>query len=196
MKNSVKSRENQLTNFSVIKEAQPQAAFLPFANALRKKLSYFVRTNSNIRPLLLPLERIIRSTFIPALTRGHICNYKKYHYFLTNQIRQIGSSIMKSNKITLAHTISIKQQILQYKINEDNLKKFKTEVKKSKKENNKVFIEKILTQMNDKGKHLVDLSTQTGVSNWLMILSITEFGFELYLSSSSGIQSDYFVAGK
>ena len=103
---------------------------------------------------------------------------------------------MKSNKITLAHTISRKQQILQYKINEDNLKKFKTEVKKSKKENNKVFIEKILTQMNDKGKHLVDLSTQTGVSNWLMILSITEFGFELYLSSSSGIQSDYFVAGK
>lgn len=102
---------------------------------------------------------------------------------------------MKSNKITLAHTISIKQQILQYKINEDNLKKFKTEVKKSKKEN-KVFIEKILTQMNDKGKHLVDLSTQTGVSNWLVILSITEFGFELYLSSSSGIQSDYVVAGK
>ena len=50
--------------------------------------------------------------------------------------------------------------------------------------------------MNDKGKHLVDLSTQTGVSNWLVILSITEFGFELYLSSSSGIQSDYFVAGK
>lgn len=102
---------------------------------------------------------------------------------------------MKSNKITLAHTISIKQQILQYKINEDNLKKFKTEVKKSKKEN-KVFIEKILTQMNDKGKHLVDLSTQTGVSNWLVILLITEFGFELCLSSSSGIQSDYVVAGK
>ena len=38
MKNSVKSRDNQLINFSVIRETQPQAAYLPFANALRKKI--------------------------------------------------------------------------------------------------------------------------------------------------------------
>ena len=33
--------------------------------------------------------------------------------------------------------------------------------------------------MNDKEKHLVDISTETGISNWLTALPITEFGFEL-----------------
>ena len=33
--------------------------------------------------------------------------------------------------------------------------------------------------MNDKGKRLVDISTQTGVSKWLTVLPITEFAFEL-----------------
>ena len=33
--------------------------------------------------------------------------------------------------------------------------------------------------MNNKEKRLVDISTLTGVSNWLTVLPITEFGFEL-----------------
>ena len=40
--------------------------------------------------------------------------------------------------------------------------------------------------MNDKEKRLVDISTQTGVSNWLTVLQITGFGLN-YLSSNSGI---------
>ena len=33
--------------------------------------------------------------------------------------------------------------------------------------------------MNDKQKGLVDISTLIGVSNWLTVLPITDFGFEL-----------------
>ena len=33
--------------------------------------------------------------------------------------------------------------------------------------------------MNDKEKRLVDISTLTGVSNWLTVLPIIEFGLEL-----------------
>ena len=33
--------------------------------------------------------------------------------------------------------------------------------------------------MNDKEKRLVDLSFQTGVSNWLIVLPITKFRFGL-----------------
>ena len=32
--------------------------------------------------------------------------------------------------------------------------------------------------MNDKENRAVDISTPTGVSNWLTVLPITEFGFE------------------
>ena len=41
--------------------------------------------------------------------------------------------------------------------------------------------------MNDKEKRLVDISTLTGVSNWLTVLPIPELGFE-FLSSNFGIQ--------
>ena len=57
--------------------------------------------------------------------------------------------------------------------------KLKTEIKKSKQENYKNVIERITTKMNDKEICLVDISTQTGFSNWLTVLPITDFGFEL-----------------
>ena len=40
------------------------------------------------------------------------------------------------------------------------------------------FEKLIRTLMNNKEKRLVNISTQTGVSNWLTVLPITEFGFE------------------
>ena len=33
--------------------------------------------------------------------------------------------------------------------------------------------------MNDKEERLVDISTLTGVSSWLIVFPITEFGFKL-----------------
>ena len=66
-----------------------------------------------------------------------------------------------------------------YDVIEDNLKKLKTGTKKSKEENYKNVIKRLTTEMNGKEKRLVDISTQTGVSNRLIVLPITEFGFEL-----------------
>ena len=42
----------------------------------------------------------------------------------------------------------------------------------------KNIIERLTDEMNDKGKRPMDISTLTGVSNWLIVLPITEFGFE------------------
>ena len=80
---------------------------------------------------------------------------------------------MNSSKITSELTALIKQQSLQYDKIEDNLKKLKTEIKKSKGENYKNVTGRIITEMNDKEKHLVNISTQTGVLNWLTVLPIT-----------------------
>ena len=66
-----------------------------------------------------------------------------------------------------------------YDVIEDNLKKLKTGTKKSKEENYKNIIKRLTTETNGKEKRLVDISTQTGVSNRLKVLPITEFGVEL-----------------
>ena len=51
-------------------------------------------------------------------------------------------------------------------------------IKKSIEEKYKNVIESLTAEMNNKEKRLVDISTLTGVSNWLTVLPITEFGFE------------------
>ena len=61
----------------------------------------------------------------------------------------------------------------------DNMdKKVNTEIKNSIEEKYKNAIERLTTEMNDNEKRIVDISTLTGVSNWLTVLAITEFGFE------------------
>ena len=53
---------------------------------------------------------------------------------------------------------------------------WKREVKKSKED--KRTIERITSEMNDKGKGLVDINSN-GVSNWLTVPPFAEFGLEL-----------------
>ena len=68
-----------------------------------------------------------------------------------------------SNKIIPELTTLIKFQInksLEYDIYEDNLRKLKTEIKKSKQENYKNVADRIITEINDIEKRLVVLSTQ------------------------------------
>ena len=43
----------------------------------------------------------------------------------------------------------------------------------------KVNRRKLTIEMDEKEKHLVGILTLTGVSNWLTVLPITEFGLEL-----------------
>ena len=43
----------------------------------------------------------------------------------------------------------------------------------------KSAIKKLATEMNEKEKGLVDISALTGLSNWLRVLSVSEFRFEL-----------------
>ena len=59
------------------------------------------------------------------------------------------------------------------------MKKLKQEIKTTKEEKHKQTYERILSLKNENDKRLLELSTQTGVSNWLTVLPITEFGFEL-----------------
>ena len=57
---------------------------------------------------------------------------------------------MNSSKITLElTTYNINKKTLLHDIREDNLKKLKTEIKKSTEENCKNVIERIITKMND-----------------------------------------------
>ena len=147
VKDLVKDCDNQLTIEPTIAKTKPQAAYSAFACGFKNKLNYFVRTISNIRHLLLPLESTIKNNFIPAVTGGHICSDKE-RVLISLPTRYGGLAIpifhetgeiefMNSSKITSELTPLIIQQCLQCNIHENILKKLKTEVKESKEENYK-----------------------------------------------------------
>ena len=77
VKDLIKDWDNQLTILSIIAETQPKAACSAFASGFKSKLNYFLRTNTNIRHLLLPLEKTIRNKFIPTVTGCNICSDKE-----------------------------------------------------------------------------------------------------------------------
>ena len=67
-KSKVGSWMSNITLLSEIAKSQPQAAFSALTHGLLSKWTYFSRVIPNISHLLEPLENIIRSGLIPALT--------------------------------------------------------------------------------------------------------------------------------
>ena len=68
VKNKVEKWCKELLHLSSIAETHPQAAYAGFTHGLVNKWSYLTRAIENIGPLLQPLEDVIRSKFIPALS--------------------------------------------------------------------------------------------------------------------------------
>ena len=121
MKDLVTDWDNQLTILSTFAETQTQAAYYAFVSEFKNKLNFIMTIIPNVRHLPLSLEKAITNKFIPAVTRGLICNK-------TAEIE-----FRNSRKIISELTTMIKQQSLQYKIHKDNPKKRKTEIKKTTK---------------------------------------------------------------
>ena len=86
---------------------------------------------------------------------------------------------MKQRKLNWWTPAKNTSELTAYDIIKDNLEKLKTEIKKTIEEKYKNVIERLTTEMNDKEKRLVDISTLKGVSNLLTVLPFTESGFEL-----------------
>ena len=105
VKDLVKDWNKQLTTYCI-----NSTAYLAFASRFKSKLNYFLRTITNIRYLLLLLERKIRNKFIPAVTGGHICSDKERvlfslptrHSGLVISIfhETVKTELMNSSKIT------------------------------------------------------------------------------------------------
>ena len=64
----------QLKKLATIAKSEPQAAYAAFTAGFRHKITYFIRTIQNIKEQMKPLDEVIDSVFIPAITEGHCCS--------------------------------------------------------------------------------------------------------------------------
>ena len=74
LQNEVQSSKNQLEVLSKIAEIQPRAAYSAYMSRFKQKFTFFLRRVPDISDYFLPIEEMLRSLFIPAITRGHICS--------------------------------------------------------------------------------------------------------------------------
>ena len=73
-------------------------------------------------------------------------------------------------------------QSIQYNINKRKTKQLKLDIKRIKENIFKSCLQELKSQMNEKEKLPVKISTEKGVSKWLTLLPITEDRFELSVS--------------
>ena len=169
--------------------SQPQAAYLAFVSGFKNKLSYFMRTIPDISNMLIPIEDTIRNRFIPAIIGGRICNVEE-RKLLSLPTRYGGLAIPifheqaeveynNSRRITTELTSLITVQQMEYTVDELAIKKIILEIKNEKENTYKHIMEHLKDNMSEKSKRLLQLSTEKGVSNWLTMLPIAEYGFEL-----------------
>ena len=70
-------------------------------------------------------------------------------------------------------------QQMEYTVDKLAIKKIKLKIKNEKENTYKHIKEHVKDNMSKKSKRLLQLSTEKGVSNWLTMLPIAEYGFEL-----------------
>ena len=68
VRNKVETWTNEIKRLAQVATSQPHAAFEAFTHGLSSRWSYLTRTIPDIQDLLLPIEKEIHQTFIPAIT--------------------------------------------------------------------------------------------------------------------------------
>ena len=114
----------ELEQLATIARSQPHAVHAAFTHGITSKWTYLTRTMPGIGPNLLPLELIIRSKLIPALTGRPPPNELERDLLalparlggiaLANPIQATDTEFLSSTRITEALKEAILQQDFQY----------------------------------------------------------------------------------
>ena len=77
---------------SKIAKTELQAAYAAFVRGFKHKLTYYIRTMSNIKQHLMRLDAIVDNVCIPAITDGHLCTANE-RLLLSLLMKKYGSVI-------------------------------------------------------------------------------------------------------
>ena len=179
---------------SDIAKSQPHAAFSALTHGLLSKWTYLSRVVPDISHLLVPLDNVLRTNLIPAITGRPPPNDLEYDLFglparhgglgIRIPSKNADRELQSSEKVTLTLKDHILDQDREYGydiINDQLLNK--ANVSKDNKKRNQQEADSIYQQLPDRLQKAVDLARVKGASTWLTVLPLTEHGFTLYKSA-------------
>ena len=145
LRNEVQSWKNQLEIPSKIAEIQPRAAYSACMSRFKQKFTFFLRTVPDISDYLLPIEEILRSRFIPAITGGHLCSDVerallalpvKFGGLESQNLCEVANTeLLNSKEITRELYEKVITQNKDFQIDSEKIKTIKNELKRRKMSN-------------------------------------------------------------
>ena len=182
---------NEVRVLSSIAHSKPQAAYAAFTHGMISKWTFLLRTVPDIQQNLQPLENMIRSTFIPAVTgRSPPNDSKRTLFALPTRLGGIGLAdpsiqatfdFNASVSITesLTDAISSRSSAYSYEIIANQLKA-KSEARLSNRSRSEEAADALKETLTGSLRRAMSLAQEKGSSSWLSALPIKEYGFSLH----------------
>ena len=179
----------ELRELCKVAKSEPQAAYSSFTAGYKHKMTYFMRTIPNLVSILEPLDEVINTEFIPAITEGHQCS-EDDRKLLSLPVRLGGMGIpifselcvrefRNSTLATLQLTEKIKAQISAFDLDQDREKEVQSMITAAKKEHEVKTLEDLRRRMGAEKLRSNDLAQMKGASSWLNALPLKEEGYVL-----------------
>ncbi len=173
-----------------IAKSQPQAAYTAFTKGLKGEWTFLSRTTGNTGPLLEPVEAVIRTNFIPAIT-GRTAPGDAERDLLALPARHGGLGLSNPTSFTAeayegsrraAEPLSklIEEQCTDLGNTCDEVKKRRT---KERAKRNKQTAEKartVLPRLDADVRRAAEQAAEKGASSWLTVLPLDRYGFALH----------------
>ena len=189
VKNLVQEWIEQLEKLTAIAKSEPQAAYSAFTAGFRHKMTYFIRTIPNLKEVLKPLDEMVDTKLIPAITEGHYCSkYDRRLLALPVRLGGMGIPIftelcdreyVNSRIATQQLTTKIQQQQHEYSIDRAGEKEAQSKIKKERTEYEKKELDEIRKNMTKEQLRANDLAQMKGASSWLNTLPLQDEGYTL-----------------
>ena len=173
---------NELNNLCEIAKLKPQTAYSCFVSGFKDKQNYTVRTIPDISHLLKPIDHIILTKFMAAITDGVKTNQierkllslrAKYGLSIPIFAEISDDEYKNSLNVTKHLRNNILQQQHEYTTDHDT-KTAKNMIKQQRESKTKTIIEELKNELNANRLHLMKLNQEQNASSWLTSLPLKE----------------------
>ena len=185
-KDKVSQWKQELEILTQIALTEPQAVYCAYVSGYKHKFTYFIRTIKQMDKYTQPIDDVIQSKLIPAITGGHICSDDERKLLsLPCRYGGLGIPILKEvapvefeNSIQMTKVLT--NQILGKElVDGDSQSKIKTKIQKAREESHKIKLEQLRTKMTPEQQKTNELNQKPGSYNWLISLPLKEHNYNL-----------------
>ena len=182
----------QIRALANIAKTEPQAAYAAFVSGFKHRLTYHIRTMSNLATPLKQLDDVITFELIPSITDGrNVSETERQLLSLPVRLGGLGIPIFAEQcAIDLQNSKNICEKQTQAIINQNNIESdltiamspataVRSNVIKERDELHRIKLELVRSSLNAEQKRANDVAQLKGASNWLSALPLEEEGYVL-----------------